>query len=185
MVDGIAVTDPAYGTNGSNIPVDFIEEVNVVTGGYMPEYGRSTGGVINAVTKSGSNEFHGSVFGNFTPGALTGPRPKIIRESSTFEFETKLWNSGDFGVELGGPILKDRLWFYAGFSPSLSRTRSRRTLYRLNFTDATDCPVTEQDDAVNRVRADRLLLLPVAAAACHALGGQRFRGRRGHVGAQF
>ena len=46
--------------------------MNVITGGYMPEYGRATGGVLNVVTKSGSNEFHGSVFGNFTPGALEG-----------------------------------------------------------------------------------------------------------------
>ena len=50
--------------------MEFIKEVNVITGGYMPEYGRSTGGILNVVTKSGSNEFHGSVFGNLTPGAL-------------------------------------------------------------------------------------------------------------------
>jgi hypothetical protein len=167
MIDGISVTDPAYGglnqlgggdqlgtgakpfVGGANMPVEFIEEVNVITGGYMPEYGRSTGGVLNAVTKSGSNEFHGSIFGNFTPGALTGPRPPLIRESSAFEFETKLWNAGDFGVELGGPIIKDRLWFYAGFSPSLSRTRTRRSLYSLGFSGATNCPITEQDDFGN------------------------------------
>ena len=61
--------------------------LNVVTGGYMPEYGRTTGGVISAVTKSGSNEFHGSIFGNFTPGILTGPRPAITTDASVFQFE--------------------------------------------------------------------------------------------------
>ena len=42
--------------------------MNVITGGYMPEYGRTTGGAISAITKSGGNEFHGSVFGTWTPG---------------------------------------------------------------------------------------------------------------------
>ena len=49
---------------------EFIDEVNVITGGYMPEYGRTTGGAISAITKSGGNEFHGSVWGTFTPGRL-------------------------------------------------------------------------------------------------------------------
>ncbi len=149
MIDGISVNDPAYGSTGrsqsmltgASLPVDFIEEVNVVTGGYMPEYGRTTGGVISAVTKSGSNEFHGSIFGNFTPGALTGPRPVIPVAGSTFQFTgldefgvpNKVWNSGDFGVELGGPIVKDKLWFYAGFSPSISRDVMTRTVNQLLY----------------------------------------------------
>ena len=61
------MNDPAFGINGTPLTVEFVEEVNVITGGYMPEYGRATGGVINVVTKSGSNEFHGSVFGNISP----------------------------------------------------------------------------------------------------------------------
>ena len=133
LIDGVSVNDPALGINGANLPVDFVEEVNVITGGYLPEYGRATGGVLNVITKSGSNEFHGSVFGNFTPGALQGPTPSIVTDANTFTFQNKLWNSGDFGVELGGPILKDRLWFYAGFSPSLFRARRTRVTNQLSF----------------------------------------------------
>ena len=48
----------------------------------MPEYGRTSGGVISAVTKSGGNEFHGSVFGTFTPGALTGPPGTVARRDA-------------------------------------------------------------------------------------------------------
>jgi hypothetical protein len=144
LIDGISVNDPAYGStaryssllSGASLPVDFIEEVNVITGGYMPEYGRSTGGVLSGVTKSGSNEFHGSIFGNFTPGILTGPQPAITRDANVFAFKgydefgtpNRIWNSGDFGVELGGPILKDRLWFYAGFSPSIARNVITRSI---------------------------------------------------------
>lgn len=122
VIDGLSVNDPAYGLNATPLSVEFVQDANVITGGYMPEYGRATGGVMNVVTKSGSNEFHGSVFFNITPGALTGPRPQIENFTSTFvQEQAKIWNLGDFGAEVGGPILKDRLWFYAGFAPSFAR----------------------------------------------------------------
>jgi len=72
LIDGLSVNDPAYGVNGSPLTVEFIDEVNVITGGYMPEYGRTLGGALSATTKSGGNEFHGSVFGTWTPGSLAG-----------------------------------------------------------------------------------------------------------------
>ena len=70
LIDGLSVSDPAFGTNGTELTAEFVQEVNVVTGGYMPEYGRSTGGVLSAVTKTGSNTFKGSVWGTWTPGGL-------------------------------------------------------------------------------------------------------------------
>ena len=70
LIDGLSVNNPAYGTLGTPLTSEFVDEVNVITGGYMPEYGRTTGGAISAVTKSGGNEFHGSIFGTFTPGGL-------------------------------------------------------------------------------------------------------------------
>ena len=80
VIDGLSVNDPGFGILGTPLSVEFIQDVNVITGGYMPEYGRATGGVLNAVTKSGSNEFHGSVFGNWTPGALEGkPDARSLR----------------------------------------------------------------------------------------------------------
>src|SRR5262249_60275934 len=71
LIDGLSVNDPAYGVLGTPLTSEFVDEVNVITGGYMPEYGRATGGTISATTKSGGNEFHGQVGGYFTPGALT------------------------------------------------------------------------------------------------------------------
>ena len=64
-----AVNDPGLRrATARPLTIEFIDEVNVITGGYMPEYGRTLGGVLSAVTKSGGNEFHGSVFGNLDPG---------------------------------------------------------------------------------------------------------------------
>ena len=55
IIDGLSVTDPRYGTSGANLTMNFVQEVQVLTGGYQAEYGRSTGGVFNVITKSGGN----------------------------------------------------------------------------------------------------------------------------------
>lgn len=136
LVDGVSTSDPAFGTNGAQFPLEFVEEANVITGGYQAEYGRATGGVLNVVTKSGSNEFHGSVWGNWTPGLLTGVSAPIINRTSVVQTQGRLWNTVDFGAEVGGPIIKDRLWFFVGFAPSFVRTQTTRSLYR--FDDPSD-----------------------------------------------
>src|SRR5215208_2324471 len=63
IIDGLSTTDARYGTSGTNLTMNFVEEVQVMTGGYSAEFGRSTGGVFNVITKSGSNQFRGDVFG--------------------------------------------------------------------------------------------------------------------------
>lgn len=129
LIDGLSVNDPSYGTLGTALSVEFVQDCNVITGGYMPEFGRATGGVMNCATKSGSNEFHGSIFGNWSPGALAGNSPDVINVNSSIRTRSQAWNVGDFGAEIGGPILKDKLWFFAGFNPSFSRYRVKRTLH--------------------------------------------------------
>jgi outer membrane receptor protein involved in Fe transport len=128
LVDGLSTGNPATGVLGSPISVEFIQEVNVITGGFMPEFGRSTGGIVTAVTKSGSNEFHGSLFTNITPGAFEATPTRVITQGSVITTDQKLWNMGDFGGDLGGPIIKDKLWFYVGVAPSFTRRQLERNL---------------------------------------------------------
>jgi outer membrane receptor protein involved in Fe transport len=128
LIDGLAAGNPSTGVLGSPISVEFIQEVNVITGGFMPEFGRSTGGVVTAVTKSGSNEFRGSLFSNITPGVLEAAPTPIAREGSVITTSQRLWNLGDFGGDLGGPIIKDKLWFYVGVAPSFTRRQLERNL---------------------------------------------------------
>jgi len=123
-VDGLSVSDPGFGLNGTGLSVEFVEEVRVESGGFMPEHGRATGGVINAVTKSGSNQFHGGVYANYTPGQLEGRREVPVREGSTLVTERNLGWIGDTGFDVGGKIIKDKLWFYGGVSIA-------RTVYKL------------------------------------------------------
>ncbi|NVJ23275.1 TonB-dependent receptor [Myxococcus sp. AM011] len=138
VVDGLSVNDPSVGTLGTPLSVEFVQEVNVITGGYMPEYGRSTGGVLNVVTKSGSNEFHGSVFANMAPGALQRNGTVVRQEGTVISAQGQPWNQGDFGFDLGGPILKDKLWFYVGVAPSFNRIRVDRQLSTLDFCTEVD-----------------------------------------------
>ena len=107
-------------------------EIDIVTGGYMPEYGRNSGGVISAVTKSGGNEFHGSVFGTFTPGSLAGTPGTVGGATSTVQGQREVGNIGDIGATLGGYLIKDRLWFFAGIQWSAQRYIYSRSFNRLD-----------------------------------------------------
>jgi outer membrane receptor protein involved in Fe transport len=153
VVDGLSTNDPAFGINASPLSVEFVQDVNIITGGYMPEYGRSTGGVINAVTKSGSNEFHGTVFGSATPGFLGGTAATISSDASVVTGVNALNVLGDVGATLGGPILKDKLWFFAGVSPSFSRYTHTRGVNRI-LTDVVT--QTDSNGVVSEVAEPRV-----------------------------
>ncbi len=126
IIEGINTTDTAYGGLSSNLPNEFISETEVITGGYNAEFGRATGGIVNVVTKSGSNEFHGSVFGYFQPGALISSARELAREGGAIDSKTDLDYRYDLGGEVGGPIIKDKLWFHVGFNPSFSHSTTKR-----------------------------------------------------------
>jgi hypothetical protein len=126
IVEGINTTDTGFGGIASNLPNEFINETEVITGGYNAEYGRATGGIVNVVTKSGSNEFRGSVFSYVQPGALISDAKTIQREGGSIDSKTDLDYRYDVGAEVGGPIIKDKLWFHVGFNPSISHSTTTR-----------------------------------------------------------
>ncbi|QRK04819.1 TonB-dependent receptor [Archangium violaceum] len=141
-VDGLSTNDPIRGLNALPLSIEFIQEVDVRSGGYMAEYGRATGGILHARTRSGTNELHGSVFGNWAPGVLGGTPTPVHAPGLTISGRNVLVNQGDFGATLGGPILKDRLWFFAGVVPELSSVEHTRELH---------ARVPGQDDSVRRL----------------------------------
>jgi len=138
------VNDPAYGIIGTPLSIDFVKEVNVVSGGYMPEYGRSTGGVLDVVTKSGGNEFHGSIFFNLTPGIFEGTPAILKREGTTVSTDQSLSSIRDFGFEIGGPIIKDKLWFFAGLDFAFTSRNLERNLNAIQF-DAAGVPIIDEE----------------------------------------
>src|SRR5260370_43408 len=70
ILDGVNTTDTAFGGSGANLPFEFVQEVEIKTGAYGAEYGRSTGGIFNVITKDGTNEFHGCGMCSFTRTGL-------------------------------------------------------------------------------------------------------------------
>jgi hypothetical protein len=133
LIDGLSVNDPGFGVLGTPLSTAFIKEVNVLTGGYLPEYGRATGGHFDVVTKSGSNEFHGSIFAGYSPGIFEGPRRPVVLTGNAITTTTALASAFDFGADLGGPIVRDKLWFYAGVSASSARYRLDRGISEIRF----------------------------------------------------
>jgi len=130
VVEGINTTDTGFGGLSTNLPNEFISETEVITGGYNAEFGRATGGIVNVVTKSGSNQFRGSVFGYFTPGGLVASAETIEREGGSIDTESNLDYRYDIGAEVGGPIIKDKLWFHVGFNPGSAKTTLTRIVAR-------------------------------------------------------
>jgi outer membrane receptor protein involved in Fe transport len=131
IVEGINTTDTAFGGQSTNLPNEFVQETEVIAGGYNAEFGRSTGGVINVVTKQGGNKFRGSVFAYYTPGQLVADADPILVQGSSIGSQSNRDYLADIGFEVGGPILKDKLWFHVGANPSfgkstLTRITSRR-----------------------------------------------------------
>ena len=129
VIDGIDTTDPQTGVNAVPMRADFIEEVQVKSAGYAAEYGGSTGGVINAISKSGGNEFHGGVLAQFENSDWDGEvRPTLernlensdIAEYNTYDTDDR--SRIDPGFYIGGPILKNKLWFFGSYQPGLSDT---------------------------------------------------------------
>jgi outer membrane receptor protein involved in Fe transport len=115
ILDGVSVTDPAFGGSGANLPFEFVQEVQVQTGAYGADLGHSTGGIFNVITKSGSNAVRGDAFVYFTPSGLV----RSVK-SSAIPFTGSAPNGFsevDAGFDIGGPIKKDKLWFFGAFNP--------------------------------------------------------------------
>ncbi|UCH84278.1 MAG: TonB-dependent receptor, partial [Candidatus Latescibacterota bacterium] len=113
FVDGVETTDPFRGVSGTSLPYNFVEEVQVKTGGYEAEYRSSLGGIVNVISHSGSNEVHGQVFGFFQNNEFSR-EPRLSFEEPP---ETDFANY-DVGLSLGGPVKRDKLWFFGAYNPS-------------------------------------------------------------------
>jgi hypothetical protein len=111
-IDGISVNDYSNGgpgsVEGSTLGVDAVQEFSVITSNYSAEYGRTSGGVINAVTKAGTNSYHGDAYEFLRNSALDSRNyfdPATIPE----------FRRNQFGASLGGPIQKNKTFFFADY----------------------------------------------------------------------
>ena len=124
LIDGVNTTNVEYGLQGKELNFEFIQEIDVKTGGYEAEYGRSTGGIVNVITKSGGNEFHGDVFGYYDNDSLQANNKNV---GETLQGSVLGFKRYDYGAALGGYILKDRLWFFGAYDRVNYTTRNALT----------------------------------------------------------
>ncbi len=108
LVDGLSTTDPVTQTFGTNFNYDAIQEVSFQTGGYEAEFGQATGGIINLVTKSGGNDFSGSLDIRYRDQDFSENGDHFDKDENASSFE-------DYSMTLGGPILRDKLWFFVSY----------------------------------------------------------------------
>jgi carboxypeptidase family protein len=125
-VDGGDAEDSIINGIRSTVSQDAVQEFQVQTNSFAPEYGRAAGGVVNIVTRSGSNDFHGSVFGFFRDRSLQGVNPFSTVSDPAY---TRVQS----GVVFGGPIKKDRLYYFFSYETTRREETGFSTIGSDNF----------------------------------------------------
>jgi len=135
VVDGVTITDQAYGSLGTfnvnhgslgtGINLAFIKEVDVKSYGFEAQYGKSLGGIVQMVTKSGSNSYHGAVGAYAGPGSWYADRKQFYQFNyiQTTPSATLSSPHYDLAAEFGGyvPHFRDKVFFFGAFNPSLDQ----------------------------------------------------------------
>ncbi len=141
LVEGQETADAIGGFSHTNVPFAFIQEMQLKSSGVEAEYGGALGGVVNVVMQKGGNSYHGSLFVQAEKGGWDGSPSDYPRYDPTFtggaiggakedatyqDYQPKRDTLTDIfpGFTLGGPILKDKLWFFGSFNPEF-RDRER------------------------------------------------------------
>jgi TonB dependent receptor/Carboxypeptidase regulatory-like domain/TonB-dependent Receptor Plug Domain len=119
-VDGFDNNDQATGSVRATFSQEAVQEYQVITNPYASEYGRTAGGVINIITRSGTNDFKGSVFVFYRSNALSAKDPLVD--------ETIPLQDRRYGLSLGGPLVKDRVFFFGAFERQSTDTANPVTV---------------------------------------------------------
>jgi hypothetical protein len=161
LIDGVDTTDPATGLFGLNLAYQAIQEVSITTAGAPAEFGRSSGGVINVVTRSGTNDYQGVVRLLATNQTWNSPYSYPAREVAQLAPEVGAANAGpnridpELALALGGPLLRDRVWFFGAYDDSqstfLGPTQQGTTWNRGAEIESSAAKATWQVDDSNTV----------------------------------
>lgn len=113
--DGIIINNPGHGNSWSGNDIDAVEEVQMVTLGPSAEYAIAEGGVVNVVTKSGTNSFRFDATGYWQPDGLQSKPITLDCRCPDGQTGFQLGKMRDWSVHSGGPIIRDRLWYFGGY----------------------------------------------------------------------
>jgi outer membrane receptor protein involved in Fe transport len=159
LVNGVVVNENLRGQPNDLFIEDAIEETTVSTGNISAEYGRFTGGVVNAITKSGGNDFHGSFRVSLNDDRWTANNPF----DTALDRDNRVDEVTDVYEEtLGGPAWKDHVWFFAaGRQAKLSESRETRVALRSGDIDPTPTDYVHSTD--ERRLEGKLTISPLPA----------------------
>jgi outer membrane receptor protein involved in Fe transport len=146
IIDGVETNDPNTGLSAQPLVTDMVDEVQVKSSGYEAEYSGAVGGVVNVVTKSGTNDFKGSVWTYYSSDELGFARSTAVAGAGTVQApsyadgrpslrlvpsdsnrsEYVTYGDDDVrqvepGFALGGPLVKDKVWVFGSYNPTLRR----------------------------------------------------------------
>ena len=163
-LDGVSLNDYANGAPGSvlggNLGVDAIQEFSVLTSNYSAEYGKTSGGVVNAITRSGTNDFHGSVYEFLRNSALDAKNYFESADAPKAPFKRN-----QFGGAVGGRIIPNRTFFFVDYEG----IRQSKGIANVDFVPSPAARATVTDPAILKY----LALYPVPTAAECAGGDGR------------
>lgn len=130
LVEGMDTTGIQTGRSGVNVPFEFIQEVQIKSSGFEAEHGGALGGVVNVIQKRGSNTWHGQVVTHWRSDRLDANDSPFLRLAPSGTLPTKgnrpaeyyqpkedKWNVLEPGFEVGGALVKDRLWLFSSYIP--------------------------------------------------------------------
>ena len=132
QVDGADNTDNSVNASRSTVSQEAVQEFQVVSNSFAPEFGRSSGGVVNVVTKSGSNDIHGNLFGFIRDKSFQARNPFAPIAKPDFR-------RTQYGVTLGGPFDRDRTFFFFAFE---QRRRDESGFFTSNVAQGLGSQVT-------------------------------------------
>jgi len=125
LIDGVNITNTGYGgigaynlvygSLGTGVTSEFLDEVQIKTGGFEAEYGQALGGIINTIVKSGTNEFKGSAAFYSSPAAVRADTSLVSLATGNANITDESVN--DFAFSVGGPIKKDKLFYFFAYNP--------------------------------------------------------------------
>ena len=154
LIDGVNVTNTGYGgigaynivygSLGTGVTSEFLEEVQIKTGGFEAEYGQALGGIINTIVKSGTNDFKGSVAWYATPQATRSDYTLAQLQSGAANTTEEGVN--DFAFQVGGPIVKDKLFYFLAYNPVITTTTREAQLLANPAFNAAQAGVTVFDE---------------------------------------
>lgn len=168
LLDGAANNNDFYGELGQQVPLDSIQEFSVLSNNFTAEFGRASGGMVNVVTKSGTNDFHGTAY-EFN-------RVSALSSNSFFNNANSLpksvFDRNQFGYSFGGPIKKDKLFFFS--STEWIRIRSSDSLTAFvpapQFLAVTSPQTQAFFNQYGKLRSDASVLQTYSANQLAALG---------------